>query len=184
MKRKSLILAGLFLLGLTGTVAAQSAHDVVFDYVAFAVMRVYDAGTDVTIDIDSGVITTPGESGAGATADGDITKYLQYTSFTSGTAVAISATRGALPTGVTALSVDPTVCSTGAGTHGSEAAGGYIAIPTGSSTNIITGIGSAYTGIGATDGAAMVYRATFDLASLLWAEDGSSVTVTYSIAGY
>ncbi|MFC1568758.1 hypothetical protein ACFL4L_00860 [bacterium] len=184
MKRNLLILTVLLAMGLTGSAFAQSAHDVVFDYVAFAVMRVYDAATDVTIEVNSSVITTPGESGAGATATGDISKYVQYTSFTNSGAVVISATRGVLPTGVTVLAVDPTACGTGGGSHGSEAAAGYISIPTGSSTNILTGIGSAYTGVGATDGAEMAYRATFDLASLLWAEDGSSVTVTYSIAGW
>jgi hypothetical protein len=134
---------------------------------------------DVTGDPPALAITAPAAGGQPPQGDSDNSTYAQYTSVVcSGTARAVTANWGAAdaaPAG-TQLSLEVTSLTAGCG---SIVAGGVNMSST--AQNIVTGVGSCATGVGATDGAQLTYTLSVTDVTQLDACDDQTVTVTLTL---
>lgn len=181
MKKVLLSIAiGLFAFGVASAQDTQTAsHNVTITVPNVAVVDIEGtAGTDITLGA-----TFSGEAGEAVQFNSsDNSLWLNYTSVVpnSTTTRKISAKiTGSLPTGVN-LKVQASTATTGAGTLGT--AGTAITLSA-SDQDLITGIGSCYTGDGANNGSNLTYSlelGTNGFTDLV--ETNTTVQVTYTIA--
>ncbi|RPJ04943.1 MAG: hypothetical protein EHM28_13090 [Spirochaetaceae bacterium] len=174
MKR---LLVVIVLMAFGGMLFAQTAaHDVTMNVGDIALIDLDDT---VTVVLD---ITAPAQGGLDPIGDTDNSKYLQYTSLVAGAARRNITVQwdalDAAPAG-TSLSVQITGIAGGSGTRGA-----YVGAPVTISNvaqNLITGIGSCVTGVGATDGAAVQYNFNVVTPGSLVVGDTETVTVTFTL---
>jgi len=163
----------LLVLALAGGALAQTSanHDVTVALSAFNIIRV-NAGTAITLTIDTDAVTDPGDKPGTVTNDAH---YLQYTVLAASNRKITAALSANMPAGVT-LKVVAGAPSGGAGTPGT--AQGEVTLST-TAGDLIDGISSCYTGTGATDGAQLTYTAESD--GTVTAQNIAR-TVTYTFA--
>jgi hypothetical protein len=129
-------------------------------------------------------IVAPGTSGAAPSDVTDATQYMQYTVIKVGTTayrVTGKITAGTIPNGVTLYVAAATAGAGGGGTKGTGA--GEKTLPSGAApaTDLITGIGSCYTAIGASDGSQLTYRLSVTDWGTIASAASTALTVTYTI---
>lgn len=155
------------------------AHNVTINLSEVAILDIESAGsTDITLGI-----TAPTEAGlpADASAATDSSLWLNYTSILgaqTSRSVTAAITSGSVPAGVTLSVTAAGYAGTGDGTTGTTT--GAVSL-TGTPSDVITGIGSAYTGDGVSNGHNLTYTLTISDFSSLDADNAGSVEVTYTI---
>ncbi|MBN1697941.1 MAG: hypothetical protein JW881_10545 [Spirochaetales bacterium] len=180
MRRLSILVLIMSLVATLSFGADNDAHDVTM-IVAEVFEVVLSDGSDVTLTINA---ATPGEQVTDATPDSS--QDLHYTSLVdSGTyhKITAAATSGGnfAPAG-TELTVVAVIQAGGAGSKGSEEAELTLADDsTLYSGDLITDIGSCYTGILTTNGAELTYSLNVEDAASLVTDAGKTVTVTYTM---
>jgi len=175
MKRLTFIFLTVALMsGMAGSLMAQSdTHQINVTVDGIALLRVND-GNAITLQI-----TAPATEGDSTAVKSNATNYLQYTSIRASgvTKKVTAATDVAVPAGLSLL-VTAAAPTTGAGTRGTS--GGRKALST-SASDVITGIGSCYTGIGATDGGLLTYQLFVNNWTNVLSGGPTAVTVTYTL---
>lgn len=134
------------------------------------------------------VMTAPAEAGSPLdfTNATDNTIWLNYSSIvennTTTRNVTAAITTGTLPTGVTLSVTAAADAGAGDGTVGTTA--GAVSL-TGTAQNVVTGIGSCYTGNGASSGHNLTYTVALGAGAgsyaTLFTDNNTTVTVTYTI---
>lgn len=153
MKR---FLAIIVMLVLASSAFAQTdAHNVTVTLGAFGLIRLSD-GSNITITIDQNDVAT---EGAQPSAETDATQYLQYTICAAADQEITAGLDSDMPVGVTLAAVAVVGGAAGAGDRGTADAGGNLSS---TAIDIVSSIGTCYTGTGATDGANVTYTATTD----------------------
>ncbi len=164
---------------------ADDAHDITTDVPEVALLDIETGGANTTISLGP---TAPTEAGepldfSGAT-DNSLT--LNYSStIASGTLRSVTAaiTNGTVPAGSDLKVTAAAHTGTGGGTLGSSA--GQITLD-GTATDVLTGIGSSYTGDGNANGHVLTYvldaQAVANYGNIVHNNGGTNtVTVTYTI---
>jgi hypothetical protein len=175
MKKLTAILVATALLVLAAGVTAQTTADHVANVTVngFNIIRV---NTATAISLTISAPATPGSNVSDAT---EATHYLQYTAIKTGSTnfkVTGAIQAGTMPTG---SSLYVAAGTPGAGGGGSKGTGAGEKLLSGSATDLITAIGSCWTGTGATDGSLLSYRLTVNWATI---QSGSAaITVRYTI---
>ena len=182
-------LALTFGLALLGTmVFAQDDHDdshqISFTVPATSILDVEGPGGDNSISFTPEAIAE-----AGNAFDFDLSNsslWLNYSNIKPTAEATRKVTVGMtneLPTGMTLTVTAGADVGNGSGVKGTPNASA-ITLVNGSSSTIITGIGSAYTGNGVSNGHQLTYSLAFDNAEFqtLSADLNQSVTITYTIA--
>lgn len=160
--------------------AAESdtdTHDVKITVNEVAELRIEGGGSTAVV---IGAPDTAGDSPKTTWTDKDAA-YLQYTSIVQTTqtrriTAEIKAADNKLPDGV-ALKVNPTTAGCGQGTLGT--AGGEVTLDE-TARDIVTGIGSGWTGTGGTDGVKLEYSVELTAADLKETSVGTT-TITYTL---
>lgn len=178
-KTCTMLWAAALLAAGAGTALAQTtaSHDITITVNEVALLGLDD---NTAVAFTLGAPAAPGAA-FGVTASSGTIKYLQYTSIVpSGASRTITAEIDAsLPDGL-GINVAATDAANGCGTLGSSA---DIALGT-TPVDIVTGIGSGYTGTGAADGVRLNYSLdAIDCTgeACLIFQDDTTVTVTYTL---
>jgi hypothetical protein len=172
-----LIVIGL--ISVAGVFAQSGSHHVFVDIPSIAMLSV--DGGDVTLEV-----TEPALPGQIPTGDTDATTALFYTSLIPNLGSHIitvgAGASPAVPTGVT-VTVKATTISTLVGVGGTAVASPVsFANILGSSTNLVTAIGSCYTGRDPGSGATLTYTLSFaDFTALSALAAAADFTITYTI---
>jgi hypothetical protein len=178
MKKLTISLVAMALLGLAGVALSQTYADHVANVTinAFNVIRVAPV-TAVTLTISAPA--TPGDPSAVATNSPSST-YIQYTAIKNATNYKVSAAFQAstMPTG-TSLAVTAATPVGAIGTPGTSA--GKQTLPASGSVDLITGIGSVYTGITATSGSQLTYELSVANWTTVVSATSTPITVRYTI---
>jgi hypothetical protein len=178
MKKLTVLFVVVALMGLAGGVMAQTYADHVANVTvnAFNVIRVAPV-TAVTLTISAPA--TPGDPSAVATNSPSST-YLQYTAIKNASNYKISAAFQAstMPTG-TSLAVTAATPVGAVGTPGTSA--GKLTIPASGSVDLITGIGSVYTGVTGTSGSQLTYELSVSNWTTVVSATSTPITVRYTI---
>jgi len=165
------VIAGMFLLGLSGIGMAQTGsdnHTVTIVINEIAEINVTTASITLTV-------TAPGTPGADPQGDTDNTTYLQYTStVASGQTRTIDAKLDAAMLSGLSLAVQATPGS------GEGTSAGSVTLST-TDQSVITSIGSCATGTGGTDGAQVTYTLSVTDPTQLTINAGANYTVTYTL---
>jgi hypothetical protein len=175
MKKLTVILVTMALLGLAGGAMAQSFADHVANVTVngFNIIRV---NTTAAIALTISAPATPGSNVSDAT---EATHYLQYTAIKTGSTnfkITGIINSGTMPTG---SSLYVAAGAPGAGGAGSKGTSAGEKLLSGTAADLITTIGSCYTNTGATDGSLLSYRMTVDWATI---QSGTAaITVRYTI---
>jgi hypothetical protein len=171
---KRLIVLTIVFMFIAGIVFAadNAAHDVILNVNEVCLI---DLNSTATITLNT---IAPAAGGMDPTGDTDASKLLQYTSLVpSGQTRLITANWDALdaaPAG-TSLRLVATSVPAGCGSAGAQITLSNLA------QNVITGIGSCATGVGA-NGAALLYTFSVDTVGSLVVGDTSTVTVTFTLS--
>lgn len=175
MKRFLVVLILLSVVCFAFAASAQVTH-----VIQINVLEVVAVGLDDTalITLQTSAPATPGDPPTGGTPD--TSKYLRYTTInTTGDFRSVTAIMSVAAPAGTALRVNATIGSGGAGTQGSSS--GDVTLNNTVAQNIITGIGSCYTGTGATDGANLRYTLLVPIPGSLVEGDAATVTITLTL---
>ena len=174
-KWKSTICAVSIILFVSGMVAGQAnvvSHTVTMQVNDIAVLNL--TGGNITL-----TVTAPATGGEVPQDGTDSTCYLQYTSTVPSSQTRnISVAWGgsdAAPAGTSLL-----VTATPSGGTNEGSTGGQKTI-TSSAQNVVTTIGSCYTGTGGTDGANLAYVLSVTTPTSLVASESQVATVTYTL---
>lgn len=174
-----------FSLGVYAQDGKTDAHDIVISIPEVALVDI-EASSGTSINLGPAAPTEAGDPVDFSTQiNSDL--WLNYSSIKS-TAndptrdITVSITNGTLPSGMTLTVTAGADASNGDGTMGSST--GTITLST-SAQNVVTGIGSAYTGDGVNNGHNLVYTLALAAAmgsyATLDADDGPTIEVTYTI---
>ncbi len=148
-----------------------------------------ESATGTTITLEGTVPTEAGDpmTFEDATAK-DATIWINYSSIVGSSEparnVSVQITVGAVPAGLKLTAIASAYAGNGAGTMGGASAELTLS---GDSQDIITGVGSAYTGDGATNGHLLTYQlgyetdAATDYAGLDF-DDSADLTITYTLS--
>lgn len=191
MKLQKLFFAAVIVLSANAAFAqdtkvATHLVTITIPQVALLDLEVATGTTDVTL-----AGTAPTEAGLPmtfGTAATNATIWMNYSSIVKGILlrnVGVAITAGSVPTGLK-LTVQAGVdAGTGAGTMGTASS---VLTLTGTSQNIITGIGSAYTGDGAAKGRNLTYNLNYatnvatDYNNLRFVDTAAPLTITYTLS--
>ena len=151
MKRFLVVLAMLAVAGLAFAASASTTHTITINVAEVVLVGLDDTNLITLSTVEPG---TPGDPPTGSS---DNSKYLQYTTVNSGaTTRRVTAQMSVAAPNGTALQVSAAIVGGGAGTPGNGV--GNVTLNTAAAQDIITGIGSCYTGSAAdTDGANLTY---------------------------
>lgn len=187
MNLKKLFLAALIVLSANATFAQDTKtanHLVNISIPEVALLDIEATTTTInlagTAPIEAGL---PMAFGADAT---NATIWMNYSSIVKGALlrnVGVKITAGTVPTGLKLTVLAGAASATGAGTKGAASAALTL---TASSQNILTGIGSAYTGNGTANGHLLTYQlglsdTAADYANLDF-DISNTVTITYTLS--
>lgn len=148
----------------------SASHDVTLQVNEIALIDLNDASA-ITLTTNA-----PAAGGAGVLGDSDSSKLLQYTSLVASTVtrrITVNLSGSAVPAG-TLLYLEATSVPANCGT-----AGGQLTLST-TAANLISGIGSCATGVGA-NGAALTYTFHIDDVNQLVVGSTSSITVNFTL---
>ncbi|MBN1410945.1 MAG: hypothetical protein JW969_08870 [Spirochaetales bacterium] len=175
------IIISLLLLGFVGGFAFGADND--SQTVTCIVGEIFEVvlsdGSDFSMTINA---ATPGLQPTAATPD--TSQYLHYTSLVDTATshhITVTGSGENAPTGTT-LSVTAAIGSAGGGDQGTT--GGKILIADDSGFtggDLITSIGTCYTGTGGTDGANLTYEFEVDDPATIVTDAGKDVVVTYTM---
>jgi hypothetical protein len=176
MKKLSILVAALMLLGLSGALMAQS-HNVNITISAISLIDVSNPSTAVTFSIGA-----PAQAGLAPVVTGSPNndKQVYYTSLVgSGLTREVQATFASLPAGLN-LNVALAAPTGGAGTRGTGSNADFTSASLGPK-DVITGVGSCYSS--RTAGAAVTYTLTAPDASLanLATQAATNHQITYTL---
>lgn len=155
-------------------------HDISFTVDEVATLQIVDAAA-ASLSSISFHLTAPNSAGAAVANVASQSIYLQYTSVKGATPddvrkVTLDVASGTFPDGIT-LNVDAIANGNGNVGNGQS----LILSNTVTSGDIVTGIGSCYTGTGAGDGTEITYSLNFSTQNLDASSSGS-VTLRYTIS--
>jgi len=180
MKTRSVLFTavGLLALGASAALAANDndTHTVTITVNEVAMIRVYPSGID-EVSFTVGAPTTAGDAFV-VTPTNDAAKWLQYTSIVPTAAtykrkITVEKSSGTIPAFLT-LTVTP-AAPTGANGRGNRGTAGTQVTISGTAQDLVTGIGSCYTGIAASHGVQLTYALTVDSG-----EEGDLYASSYS----
>jgi len=184
MKKKTIYLALLGLM-LSGATYAQdthtASHTVTISIPTVAILDIEGTNQSLTL-----AFAAPTEAGLGITSAIDNSLWLNYSYIgaVSGNTAAISAkVNQEIAKFDIRVAAGAATGTEGGGTKGTPIAQGVKLITT--DTQLLTGIGSSYTGNGTNNGHQLTYTATLNDASAykdLFKETKTPITVTYTIA--
>ncbi|MDD3723149.1 MAG: hypothetical protein PHW92_11830 [Lutibacter sp.] len=155
--------------------------------VALLDLEVATGTTAITLDG-----TAPTEAGLPMTfgaAATNATIWMNYSSIVKGSVsrkVTVAITDGTVPTGLKLTVLASEASGTGGGTKGTPAASAITLTAT--ATDIVKGIGSAYTGDGANKGHNLTYKLdyatseTTDYGNLRFSDSSAPLTITYTLS--
>lgn len=176
-------------LALVGTMAfaqddQDDSHQISFAIPATSILDIEGPGGNNGINFTPEAITEAGNAFDFNLSNS--TLWLNYSNIKASAETTRKVTVGMtndLPTGMTLTVAAGTDAGNGNGVKGTPNASA-ITLANGSSSTIITGIGSAYTGNGINNGHQLTYNLSFDDAEFqtLSADLNESVTITYTIA--
>jgi hypothetical protein len=174
MKRLAVLLAVLLLAGAAAFAQTTDSHAINFTLTESALI---DLDSDAAMDFALSLSVNPADAGLPPTGGPYAgTRHLYYTVLSEDTNPRIQASLDAdLPAGLT-LSLTATLGAGGAGTQG---VAGAIAAVDSTARDLVTGIGSCYTGR-APDGTAVAY----DLTMANYTGTSITRTLTYTISGW
>ena len=182
MKTKKLTLSifGMILAGVAfGQDTNTDNHTVTVSVPAFAIMDIEPAASkDITLGF-----TKPNEAGSPLVAPTNSSLYLNYTCIVDATnATRKISVKLSTPISGVELSVQAAAATgTGAGNRGTVT--GNPVLLTATDQDLITGIGSSYTGDGVSNGHQLTYTAAIPASNYTTLISGShSTTVTYTIS--
>lgn len=158
------------------------AHDVIINFDEVALVDLEGPGGVVEITLNATASATEAGEAADFGTVSDNTLWLNYTSIVGNEAsrdITVAITNGALPAGISLDLVAAADAGNGDGTIGTPSAQLTLS---GVAQNLVTGIGSAYTGTGVSNGHNLTYSLGIVDFSLLDADNsGAVVEVTYTI---
>ncbi len=176
-------------LALVGTMAfaqddLDDSHQISFAIPATSILDIEGPGGNNGINFTPEAITEAGNAFDFNLSNSAL--WLNYSNIKASAETTRKVTVGMtndLPTGMTLTVAAGTDAGNGNGVKGTPNAS-VITLANGSSSTIITGIGSAYTGNGINNGHQLTYNLSFDDAEFqtLSADLNESVTITYTIA--
>ena len=171
-----LILTAVALLLINGVALAQTdqdSHIVTMEVSSIAVLNV--TGGNITL-----TIAAPGTGGQVPPDDTDSTCYLQYTATVpSGQTRSLTVAWAGSDSAPAGCSLNVTATPSGGANEGSTSG---LRTISDSAQNVVSSIGSCFTGTGATAGANLAYSLTVTDAASLVAGESTSATVTYTLA--
>lgn len=191
MNFKKLFFAAVIVLTANASFA-QSDSKVAFHLVTItipevALLDLEAASTAITL-----AGTAPTEAGDPMTfgaAATNSTIWMNYSSIVKGALlrnVSVAITNGTVPTGLKLTVLASEAATNGAGTKGTALATAHTLTST--STSIVSGIGSTYTGNGASKGRNLTYQlgyatnAATDYANLKFVDTAAPLTITYTLS--
>lgn len=192
MNLKNLLFASVIVLSANASFAQDTkvaAHSLTINIPQSALLdlEVATGTTDVTL-----AGTAPTEAGLpmtfGATAT-NATIWMNYSSIVKGVLlrkVTVAITNGTVPTGLKLTVLASAASTDGKGTLGTAATA--LTLSGTGAQDIVTGIGSAYTGDGANKGRSLTYQlgyetdAATDYAALRYVDTAAPLTITYTLS--
>lgn len=186
MKKISLTLALALAAGTLGFAQSDDQddnHQISFSIPATSILDIEGPGGNNSINFTPEAITEAGNAFDFNLSDN--TLWLNYSNIKESVNHTRKVTVGMtndLPTGMTLTVIAGADAGNGNGTKGTPNANA-ITLVNGTTSNIITGIGSAYTGNGINNGHQLTYNLSFDDAEFetLSADLAETVTITYTI---
>ena len=159
-------------------------HQISFSIPATSILDIEGPGGNNSINFTPEAITEAGNAFDFNLSDNSL--WLNYSNIkpdADGTRKVTVGMTNALPTGMSLTVTAGADAGNGQGVKGTPS-GSAITLADGSTSTIITGIGSAFTGNGVSSGHQLTYNLSFDEEdfSTLSADLNQSVTITYTIA--
>ncbi|MDO9136258.1 MAG: hypothetical protein Q7U21_00425 [Lutibacter sp.] len=192
MNLKNLLFASVIVLSANASFAQDTkvaAHSLTINIPQSALLdlEVETGTTDVTL-----AGTAPKEAGLPMTFEDATAKnatiWMNYSSIVKGVLlrkVTVAITNGTVPTGLKLTVLASAASSDGKGTLGAASTALTL---TGTGQDIVTGIGSTYTGDGANKGRSLTYQlgyatdAATDYAALRYVDTAAPLTITYTLS--